>query len=203
MVEDTDAREPKPPSCDIWGHEYPPKLTTGKPRIVAPVSTRPPRPKAEPLSLPTVENRVGMLAAIATGVFYLVFSVVEPFVLVFSLPIFPYLAALSAGAFRVRPRPRRAWVFHAWFLPILLQLSVYLLLTWRLALRTISGHPHPTDDPLVQALFGASAIFFFTGWIPSLFLTAWCQRGGWLIAAQGIGPFVVPTWFIACIATLD
>jgi len=188
-------KERKPLSCEISGHAWPPKFTTGVVVPRAPVPTPVPR-EPEPLSPPTIENRVAALAAILVAVLYFITCLSKPVILIVTLPLFGYFGLLAVGAWRVRPRPRRGHVFFFWFLPILLQLSVYLLLTWRLSPDTyLAGDPFASRDLLVMPLLIASAVLFFTAWIPAIFLSSYCQRGGWLLAAEALAPLVVPFWF--------
>lgn len=164
----------------------------------APVSQRAPRwrSRSEPLLLPTVENRVAAGAAVLVAVLYFIGCLYHPLRLVVTLPLFAYFGLLALGAWRVRPRRGRGHVFFLWFLPVLLQLCIYLILAWRILLLLHQGHPAPLQVPYVKALSIVAMCLFFGGWIPAIFLAAYCRRGGWLLAAECLGPLVTVLWMV-------
>jgi len=188
---DREPRERRPLSCDISGHPWPPKFTT-RPLRRRPPAPLPPPPPPEPLSPPTIENRIAAGAAILVAVLFFISGLRQPGVLLLGLPNFAYLGVLAFGAWRVRPRPRRGRAFFWWFLPILLQLAVYLLLTWHLALRAVAGPTPPAsyDTPLIDSLSWTCLFAYLAGWVPATVLMKTCQRGGWLLVAETLGPVV-------------
>jgi hypothetical protein len=147
------------------------------------MSDRDPGP---PLPSPTVENRL------ACGMFLLA----VPLVLVYTLargfwsglPIAPYLIALAATAFRVRPAARLGHVYFPLMLLIVLQAACYLLLAFRMALLVLGGAGIGNRDPLLMSAGIASGVAMLGGWVPSGMLMHAARRAELLLVVQLVGP---------------
>lgn len=166
-----------------------------------PVSSRV-RKRAEPLARPTTENLVTATLAIIVAVLYVVCGLYRPIRLAVTFPLLPYFVLLALGAWRVRPKRGRGFAFHLWFTPVVLQVCIYGIMLSRMALLYGQGVSYPLRDPLVDRLAVISAVLFFGVWLPTIALSVCARRGGWLLAAQALGPLVTVLWMVLMIDLL-
>ena len=180
------AKKERPLSCDVWNRPWPPKHMTGSP--LPPVKSYPPPDPApyEPILPPNRENWLAAVLGGSAAVLLAVGAVGSGFPLV-ALPILAYVGLLTWTAWRVRMRPGRGLVFFWWFLPILLQLSLYLLMAWEVASEIVEG---PRWNPWLASLAMTCFVTIWVAWIPTIGLLLHARRGGELMLAQTVIPFL-------------
>jgi len=177
--------EPRPLSVDIWNRPWPPKF-----REIPPEAFRdrpppvPPRPENGPLPPPTFENRIALAMMVLTCLLLPVaFYRGEAGLL---LPSLGYAIPMAVGVWKVRPAKGRERMFLLFYVPVLLQVAVYLLFWSHLAFRVLrTGAPFDPIDTRMGTLLGLlSTAAFFAGWVPSLLLRINARGGTCLLITQ-------------------